>query len=344
MTRNARFGLTALAVAAAVALVALRFDGNDPATLTADTTASASRGTPDAAPDSAPQATATPGTAAGRDPVPAVAADIPDLPTSLQGTESDGGVTLDANGRLVPDLALRRLFDHYLSSIGERSIDEIRALLAARLDQITTPEGKRQAQAVFERYLRYLEAVDSSAARLEALALRERLAMLRDLRRQHLGSEMAGAFFGAEEAYQQYTLDSRELADDAALTADERSARQRELTAALPEAVRQPLLEQQRVETDLADALAIDTLASDADERHRLRVQRYGEEAAARLELLDRERAAWDARVAAYQAERARLAPLDAARRQTALDEYLSRNFSEAEQRRIRSLQDVGEL
>lgn len=108
--------------------------------------------------------------------------------------------------------------------------------------------------------------------------------------------------------------------------------------------MRQPLLEQQRVETDLADAQAIETLASDADERHRLRVQRYGEEAAARMELLDRERAAWDARVAAYLAERTRLASLDAARRQTALDEYLSRNFSEAEQRRIRSLQDVGEL
>lgn len=344
MTRNARFALSALAVAAVVALVGLRFDSNDMASVSADATTSVSRAVSDAASGSAPPATAVPETAAHRDPVPAAAANMVDLPASLHGTDGDGGVTLDASGRLVPDLSLRRLFDHYLSSIGERSIDEIRALLAARLDQITTPEGKRQAQDVFERYLRYLEAVDSSAARLEGLPLRERLAMLRDLRRQQLGSEMAGAFFADEEAYQQYTLDTRELADDTTLTADERAARQRELTAALPEAVRQPLLEQQRVETDLADAQAIETLASDADERHRLRVQRYGEEAAARMELLDRERAAWDARVAAYQAERARLESLDVAQRQTALDEYLSRNFSEAEQRRIRSLQDVGEL
>lgn len=343
MTRTARFGLTALVLAVVVALVALRFDGNRPARVSADATTAVSRGASGTASGSAIPETAVPGTAGGG-PVPALAADTADLPASLQGTEADGGVNLDASGRLVPDLSLRRLFDHYLSSIGERSIDEIRALLAARLDQITTPEGKRQAQDVFERYLRYLEAVDSSAARLEGLPLRERLAMLRDLRRQHLGSEMAGAFFGDEEAYQQYTLDTRELADDTTLTADERAARQRELTAALPEGVRQPLLEQQRVETDLADAQAIETLASDADERHRLRVQRYGEEAAARMELLDRERAAWDARVAAYLAERTRLASLDAARRQTALDEYLSRNFSEAEQRRIRSLQDVGEL
>jgi lipase chaperone LimK len=268
----------------------------------------------------------------------------PSLPTSLQDTESDGGVTLDASGRLIPDLALRRLYDHFLSSIGERSIDEIRALLAARLDAITTPEGKRQALEVFERYLRYLREVDSAAAQLSALPLRERLAMLSDLRRQHLGSEMASAFFNDEEAYQRYTLDSRELAEDTSLSADERAARQRDLTEALPDSVRQPLLDQQRVESDLADAAAIDTLASDADERHRLRIQRYGEEAAARMELLDRERAAWDARVAAYRTERERLQALDAAARQAALDAYLMRNFDEAEQRRIRSLEGIGEL
>ena len=275
---------------------------------------------------------------------PSVNASPPELPASLQGTVSDGGVTLDANGRLLPDLALRRLYDHFLSSIGERSIDEIRALLAARLDAITTPEGKRQALEAFERYLRYLREVDGASARLSALPLRERLQAMSELRRQYLGSEMAGAFFNDEEAYQRYTLDNRELADDTALTADERDARLRELTAALPDMVRQPLLEQQRVEADLADAEAIDTLASDADERHRLRTERYGEEAAARMELLDRERAAWDGRVAAYRAERARLQALDTAARQAALDAYLLRNFDEAEQRRIRSLEGIGEL
>jgi lipase chaperone LimK len=290
------------------------------------------RATNDSAPDPVRNASAAP------------AMPLPSLPASLQGTDSDGGVTLDASGRLVPDLALRRLYDHFLSSIGERSIDEIRALLAARLDAITTPEGKRQALEVFERYLRYLREVDSAAAQLSALPLRERLAMLSDLRRQHLGSEMAAAFFNDEEAYQRYTLDSRELAEDSALSSDERAARQREITAALPDAVRIPLLEQQGVEADLADAEAIDTLASDAAERHRLRSARYGEEAAARMELLDRERTAWDARVAAYRSERERLQALDAATRQAALDAYLMRNFDEAEQRRIRSLEGIGEL
>lgn len=308
----------------------------------------AHRPTPAPAVAATPESAAAPSAEPAGVPSPAPAAEraivTPVLPDSLQGTESDGGVTLDAHGRLVADLGLRRLYDHFLSSIGERSIDEIRALLAARLDEITTPDGKRQALAAFERYLRYLREVDAVGTQLSALPLRDRLQRLSELRRQHLGSEMADAFFADEEAYQRYTLDRQELAAEPALDPQLRAARERELLAELPESVREPLLAQQRVESDLVDASAIETLAGDADERHRLRVERFGEEAAARMELLDRERAAWEARVAAYRAERARLQALSASGRRAALDEYLARHFSETEQRRIRSLEDVGEL
>ena len=77
------------------------------------------------------------------------------LTPSLADTEIDGSVDLDANGQLIPSLSLRRLFDQVLSSVGELSITQIRQLLATRLDQLTTPEGKTQALAAFERYLRY---------------------------------------------------------------------------------------------------------------------------------------------------------------------------------------------
>ncbi|MCC6592499.1 MAG: hypothetical protein IT479_04425 [Xanthomonadales bacterium] len=268
----------------------------------------------------------------------------PALPPSLQGSEGDGGVTLDADGRLLPDLALRRLFDHYLSSIGELDIEQIRALLAARLDAITSAEGKRQALETFERYLRYLREIDAVSAQLSALPLRERLQRLTDLRRQLLGTDMAQAFFADEEAYQRYTLDRQDLAADTQLDASARAERERELLERLPPTVREPLQAQQRVETDLADANAIDDLAGDADERSRLRRERFGEEAAARMELLDRERAAWDARIAAYLSERERLQSLEAHTRRRALDEYLTRHFSETEQRRIRSLEAVDAL
>lgn len=267
-----------------------------------------------------------------------------ELPASLAGTEFDGSIELDASGQLRMTPSLRRLFDYALSSIGERSIEEIRALLSAQLDSITSADGKRQAMAAFERYVRYLQSVDQAAARLAAMPLQERLDATMELRRQQLGTDMADAFFADEEAYQRFTLQRRALAEDTALSADERAARERELLSDLPESVREPYVAQLRTDADLADSAAIDTLSSDADERHRLRSERFGEEAAARMELLDRERAAWDARVAAYRAERTRVQSLDAAARQAALDAWLQRNFDEAEQRRIRSLEGIGEL
>lgn len=267
-----------------------------------------------------------------------------ELPASLAGTEFDGSIELDASGQLRMTPSLRRLFDYALSSIGERSIEEIRALLSAQLDSITSADGKRQAMAAFERYVRYLQSLDQAAARLAAMPLQQRLDATMELRRQQLGTDMADAFFADEEAYQRFTLQRRALADNTALSADERAARERELLADLPESVREPYVAQLRTDADLADSAAIDTLSSDADERHRLRSERFGEEAAARMELLDRERAAWDARVAAYRAERTRVQSLDATARQAALDAWLQRNFDEAEQRRIRSLEGIGEL
>lgn len=291
----------------------------------------------------------------GAAPVTPVVADTPatasapatpgvSVPASLADTEIDGAVELDANGKLRPSLSLRRLFDQVLSSVGELSIDQIRQLLAARLDQLTTAEGKVQALAAFERYLRYLQSVDAASARLNELPFRDRLSALNELRNQLLGTEMAAAFFADEEAYQRFTLDRRELAERNDLSAEERGARERELLQQLPESSREPYVQQMQTEADLADAQTIDTLSSDARERYNLRSERFGEEAAGRMELLDRERQAWQQRVTAYQQERARWQSSDAQTREAALAEYLARHFSEAEQRRIRSLQDVGAL
>lgn len=269
-----------------------------------------------------------------------------ETPPSLIDTEVDGGIVLDSNGRLLPTLELRRLFDQVLSTIGELDLDGIRRLLAERLASLTDDAGREQALAAFERYLRYLAAVDGASARLDALPLRERLEALSELRRQMLGPDMAEAFFGEEEHYQRYTLERQALAQDTTLGEAERAARERELTDALPDSLRQPLLDQRQVEGDIADATAIDTRASDPAERYRLRADRFGEEAAARMEMLDRERAGWDARVAAYQAERASIArntPAGAAR-EAALEQYLLQHFSEPERRRIRSLEAVGAL
>ncbi len=259
------------------------------------------------------------------------------VPTSMAGAEIDGAVNLDGDGNVLIDLELRRLFDHVLSSAGELSIDAIRALLAERLKQLTTPRAAAQALEIFERYLRYLREAHSAGPRLEGLALDARLEALRELRRSVLGEPMAEAFFGMEERYQAHTLAVRDL--DPGLAPEERARREQALIEQLPAELRAPILEHQRTQADLQDAAAIASAAVGADERYALRRERFGEAAAARMELLDRELATWQSRVQAYQQQRQQLGADD-----PALARYLREHFSEPEQRRILSLEAIGEL
>ena len=81
--------------------------------------------------DDAPGLWAHPGNAA----TPAASAPLlrtglEGLPRSLDGTEVDGDAQADAAGHLKPDFALRRLFDYFLSTVGE----EPQARVRERLD------------------------------------------------------------------------------------------------------------------------------------------------------------------------------------------------------------------
>lgn len=267
--------------------------------------------------------------------------------TSLRGSRFDGDLGFAQDAPVRPSLSLRQLFDYVLSLVGERSLEEIRAILAAELIRLgASPAQQGQALAWFERYVRYLAEVDRLAPALNGLDLPARLARLRELRQQWLGADMAEAFYALEEQYQQYTLERQALARDAELGTAERAAREQALFDALPESLREPIQAHRESEAALADAAAIEATVLDAAGRYAARRERFGEEAAARLELLDRERAAWQARVQAYQNERARISTQhrEAAARQQALDAYLANHFDEAEQRRIRSLEAIGEL
>jgi lipase chaperone LimK len=306
---------------------------------------SAPESSPAAVPDHAPSVGAASGATLSDRSVPAPRAVDPvsnlPVPPSMAGADIDGGVRLDADGKLIPDVGLRQLFDHVLTAIGELSLDEVRALLAARLQQTTTPEGARQALAAFELYLRYLREADQAAPRLAAMALPERLQALRELRRSVLGTALAEAFFGLEETYQAHTLAVQAI--DPALSEDERQRQEQALIDRLPPSLAAPIIEHRQTAADLADAEAISTLAGDADERYRLRSERFGEAAAARMELLDRERAEWQARVDGYRQLRDRLRATNADA-DPALAQYLESHFSEAEQRRIRSLEAIDQL
>lgn len=277
-----------------------------------------------------------PGSTAQRDAVLArVAA------SSLRGTEPDGAVHLDAAGRVIADSDLRRLFDWHLALSGELSIDEIRLLLDTTLRARHDTPVVEDALALFDRYLALLRAtadLDRSLAPDAYLAARQRL------RREHFGDTAANAMFGDEETARQQTLDRIALLSDPTLDAAERAALAADLDATLSD--------EERAARELASAAVADEQSrsfdadgTDASTRAARRTELFGTDAAARLATLDAERAAWDARVAAYHRDRAALdadRTLSTAARDAQLAALRERSFAEHEQRRVDALDRIG--
>lgn len=274
-------------------------------------------------------------------PAPAARDALPALPASLRGTEPDGALVRDADGRFVPTRDALDLFDYYLSATGEETDAEIRArieaAIRARLDD------PAPALTLLDHYLAYRAKVRELFADpfTASLPLERRLQRIRELRRSHFGAEIAEALFAEEEARWRVDVERLQVLHDPALDEDERADRLAALDAELPAPVRE------------ARALATAALTLRRDEAHlraegasdaeidALRESRFGPEAAARLSALDQQRAEWNARVDAYRAERDRVIaeqPDDPEAQAAAIDALRDERFSGPERRRIEAL------
>ncbi|MBP6750046.1 MAG: hypothetical protein KA144_10440 [Xanthomonadaceae bacterium] len=262
---------------------------------------------------------------------------------SLRGTEVDGDVHFDERGAPIPDADLRRLFDYHLSLIGEQSLDAIRAALRRTLSARWDVARVEQVMALFERYLSYREALAQSHIADDPDPAR-RLAEAKRLRRQTLGEAMAKGFFAEEEALADLTLRRVRIASDADLDPE----RKREALRALDAAANYDA----RTAADLPEVAAAQ--AAELEHRQLSPAQRsaersalWGPEAAQRLAALDAEQAEWDARVRRYADARARIAAdprLNAQTHAQAIARLRAESFAPNEQRRIASLEAVGQL
>ena len=263
--------------------------------------------------------------------------------SSLRGTEVDGGISLDENGEILVDLSMRRLFDYYLSLIGERDLVQIRIVLK---DQLLTQYNQTNTEKVlqyFDRYTDYLSAlVALNTGGLNKPA--DRLQQVTALRKKMLGETMSLAFFAEEEALATLTLKRMEIANDKKLAVGEKAKLLAELDvsenySARTEADTAALITEQNRQLE---ALKL-TDAQRAAERETL----WGKEAAARLGHLDHERARWNERIEQYLLARSRIdanSTLSPSARAQAIAALRAQQFNAAEQRRVASLEAIGQL
>ncbi|RJS23903.1 lipase chaperone [Corallococcus sp. H22C18031201] len=304
--------------------------------------------------ESAPGPSGLPSSTVGRPARPGAAAPMgavtgageplaPPVPGSLQDTTEDGALRVDASGHLVLSADVRRLFDYYLSATGEESPESLRARIIASMRAKLPASALDEALRVLDDYLAYRQA----ARTLEVPAgsgpedVAGRLDAVRRLRREHLGTEVADAFFAEDEQHDAVALQRMRLEKDTTLSSEERARRIEALEETLPadlRALRQEALhplKQQAAERELVAA------GASAEDLHQYRLSTEGPEATARLEALDQERAEWQRKLTAFRAKRQALTAsiADPTERAAAAQRLLVDSFSPEERVRVQALE-----
>lgn len=254
---------------------------------------------------------------------------------SLRGTEVDGAITLDASGRPIADRGMRRLFDYFLARIGEQSLPAIRAALSAHL---STTYRAPVVSAVLDHYDAYVALMQEMAALSPTGDDLQDAERLHALRRARLGDAIAEAWYGDEERYLQATLARRAIVEDTSLDDAKKAAALAALDASLDPAQRAGRQQTDAMNDAVAQTAGFDAAGTSDAERFAEREKTVGREAAQRLAALDREHAAWNARLADFSAQRQRLLSdtrLSEAARVQAVQALMASRFDARERLRV---------
>lgn len=277
------------------------------------------------------------------------------LPSSLRDIAVDGGLNVDANGQLVLDVGVRNLFDYFLNAVGEETSEQIVARIRAYIRSHLPITAQAEALRVLDEYLALRVAIEETQTNAEAgpqaaspedewsaSVLRERKAMLRDLRTRYLSVDVYSAFYAAEDLFDDYTIGKFEIMETPGLTPLQQSEHIAALEQALPEALRASIEAVTRHHTLSALTEQWRLSESDATTLRRIRENIVGEAAADRLEALDVKRTEWNLKVEQWAQERLALlenSALSQQDRHDTIDRRRAELFDASELSRIKAIE-----
>lgn len=271
------------------------------------------------------------------------------LPASLAGTEVDGELEFDDRGHLKITNGVRRVFDYFLSTIGEEPLETIVARIRAYIRHKLPPMAAGEAERLLDSYIAYKHGLENlqqaqvmAGDQVDISAVRRQMQQVQALRSQFFTAETVTAFFGDEDAYDRYTLSRLDITQNASLTAEQRARQLAALEQELPENLRESLKVINQYQN--LEGLTQDwqKRGGSAAELRQIRESVVGPEAADRLETLDQDRASWNQRMTAWHAERDAILAnksLSEQDRQQQLDTLRNSRFSETERLRVESLE-----
>jgi lipase chaperone LimK len=271
---------------------------------------------------------------------------------SMQDTLPDGdlqaiqkGLAASTSGGLAYG-ELKRLFDYYLSAVGEQSIETITLQIRGELDRRLPPAQAQKAQRLLGLYIEFkreLVRVESQPQLVgnSLQAIRGRFTAMQDIRARYFSAEESEGMFGFDDSYDMDAIARLEVSQNPALTAEQKKQQLAALDAALPEQLRKEREASSVVVRVEQQAQELRAKGGSDDDVYRMRAKELDPQAAARLADVDREEAIWKGRITRYLEERSKLlqsqANASASEREASLAQLQQSAFSEAERPRLKA-------
>ena len=168
---------------------------------------------------------------------------------TLEGTDIDGQLKVGEDGKLLVNIEVKDFFDYFLSTVGEVSPELALEELLGVARESLPPENFEEAKQLLDNYLAYKEEAVSLLAQpmlprnqqtreYQLQIMEDGLRQLREIRRQHMSEDQVQAFFGLEEAYQEYTLATVKIQFDENMSNEEKASMMQYHRSLLPETIR----------------------------------------------------------------------------------------------------------
>lgn len=281
---------------------------------------------------------------------------VEDLPRSLQGTEVDGEIIITDKAELVATRGLRRLYDYFLSALGEEDGETIDARVEAYILNTTPQPAANEAITLYHQYQTYLKQVSAiqsqfgtPANSIDALkkaeqgevdieAIERQQKQIKAVRSQLFNSKVDEAFFGTEDELQAYNKQMLKIAQDKSLsTAQKQQAKQKYLQN-LPESLTKQQAEQQaNLQQLMTRTEQMKKRGADEQQLLEMRTELVGVEAAQRLAKLDKQTQDFDRRFEDYQQQKQVItaSKASATQKQQQIKALEQKLFSDNEQKRL---------
>ncbi|RDH42354.1 hypothetical protein B9G39_02235 [Zooshikella ganghwensis] len=284
------------------------------------------------------------------------------LPASWQGTRIDGRLKIDEAGHLIVEQQTKDLFDYFLSAAGEVPTEELIVKLQHYLTENLPSPAKEEGLSLLNDYISYRVELSNYQEQYANLHLNENAQEISDnlqqgysqnnveqlqthfehlyqLRRDKLGMDVADAFFGLQEEYDQYQLEKIKIAQNDSLSVAQKQAEYNRILDEMPTQVRF-IVAPEQVMSQLSD---INQQYISEVDRYQARSELLGDEAAQRLAALDKKREQWKSRLSTFRTMKAEIerSGLSTPDQQQAINQLLNDQFSHHERRRVAAIENI---